>query len=62
MSLPDNSNNQIYQYFLIAKSKVKGAHTFDVKWILGIFDIPTYPNQILYYISLFDKIRYSLTY
>ena len=28
----------------------------------GIFDLPTYPNQILYYISLFSKIRCSLTY
>ena len=62
MSLPDNSNNQIYQFFLIAKSKVKGAYTFDVIALFGTFDLPTYPNQILYYISLFDKIRYSLTY
>jgi hypothetical protein len=29
---------------------------------LGIFDLPTYPNQILYYISLFSKIRCFLTY
>ena len=29
---------------------------------LVIFDLPTYPHQILYYISLFSKIRWSLTY
>ena len=27
-----------------------------------VFDLPTCPNQILYYISLFSKIRCSLTY
>ena len=27
-----------------------------------IFDLPTYPNQMFYYISLFSKIRCSLTY
>ena len=34
-----------------------GAFTYDVRCFLGIFDLPTYPNQILYYISLFSKIR-----
>ena len=34
--------------------------TSDVFW--GIFDLPTYPHQILYYISLFSKIRLDLTY
>ena len=29
---------------------------------LCIFDLPTYPNQRVYYISLFSKIRRSLTY
>jgi len=29
-------------------------------WV--IFDLPTYPNQMIYYISLFSKIRYTLTY
>ena len=29
---------------------------------LGISDLPIYPNQILYYISLCSKIRCSLTY
>ena len=29
---------------------------------LGIFDLPAYPNQILYYISLCSKIRCSLAY
>ena len=28
----------------------------------GIFDLPTYHHQILYYISLFSKIRWGLTY
>ena len=32
------------------------------RWFWDIFDLPTYPNQILYYISLFSKIRCSLTY
>ena len=40
----------------------KGAFTYDVRCFLGIFDLPTYPNQILYYISLFSKIRCSSTY
>ena len=39
-----------------------GASTYDVRWFWVIFDLPTYPNQIIYYISLFSKIRYSLTY
>ena len=40
-----------------------GAFIYDVRWFLGIFDLPTYPNQILdYYISPFSKIRCSLTY
>ena len=37
----------------------KGAFTYDVRCFLGSFDLPTYPNQILYYISLFSKIRWS---
>ena len=42
-----------------------GAFTYDVRCFLGNFDLPTYPirpNQILYYISLFSKIRCSLAY
>ena len=39
-----------------------GAFTYDVICFFGIFDLPTYPNQIHYYISLFSKIRCSLTY
>ena len=39
-----------------------GAFTYDVRWFWGISDLPTYPHQILYYISLFSKIRCSLTY
>ena len=39
-----------------------GAFTYDVRCFLGIFDLPTYPNQMIYYISLFSKIRCSLTY
>jgi hypothetical protein len=40
----------------------KGAFTYDVRCFGGIFDLPTYPNQMLYYISLFSQIRCSLTY
>ena len=40
----------------------QGAFIYDVRCFLGISDIPTYPNQILYYISLCSKIRCSLTY
>ena len=39
-----------------------GAFTYDVRCFLGIFDLPTQPNQILYYIRLFSKIRCSLTF
>ena len=35
----------------------KEAFIYDVRRFLGIFDLPTYPHQILYYISLFSKIR-----
>jgi hypothetical protein len=45
-----------------SNSNVKGAFIYDVRCFGGIFDLPTYPNQILYYISLFSKIRCSLTY
>ena len=38
-------------------SLFKGAFTYDVRCFEGIFDLPTYPNQTLYYISLFSKIR-----
>ena len=34
--------------------------TSDVFWVF--FDLPTYPNQMVYYISLFSKIRCTLTY
>ena len=40
----------------------KGAFIYDVRCFLVIFNLPTYPHQILYYISLFIKIRWSLTY
>ena len=40
----------------------KVAFIYDVRCFLGISDLPTYPNQILYYISLCSKIRCSLTY
>ena len=40
----------------------KGAFTYDVRCFRGIFDLCTYLNQILIYISLFSKIRCSLTY
>ena len=37
----------------------KGAFINDVRCFSGIFDLPTYPHQILYYISLFSKIRWG---
>ena len=40
----------------------KGTFTYDVICFLGIFDLLTYHNKIIYYISLFSKIRCSLTY
>ena len=40
----------------------RGAFTYDVRCFSDIFDLPTYPNQMLYYISLFSKIRCSMTY
>ena len=52
------------QFFAKSPPKIfpRGAFTYDVRCFLGIFDQPTYPNQILYYISLFSKIRSTLTY
>ena len=41
---------------------VKGAFIYDVRCFWGIFDLPTYPNQMVYYIGLIGKIRCSLTY
>ena len=35
--------------------------TSDVFWVFLTY-LPTYPNQMVYYISLFSKIRCSLTY
>ena len=29
----------------------EGEFIYDVRCILGIFDLPTYPHQILYYIQ-----------
>ena len=53
--------------FILSNSELltlynKGAFTYDVRCFGGIFDLPTFPNQILYYISLFSKIRWSLIY
>ena len=43
-------------YIIYGCSLLEYSHmTSDV--FLGIFDLPTYPNQILYYIILFSKIR-----
>ena len=42
---------------LSCEKLTKGAFIYDVRCFLGIFDLPTYPHQILYYISLFSKIR-----
>ena len=40
----------------------KRAFTYDVRCFSSIFDLPTYPHQILYCISLFSKIWWGLTY
>ena len=52
-----NSDCGVWNKYQISK----GAFTY-VRCFWGIFDLPTYPNQILYYISLCSKIRCSLTY
>ena len=45
------------------KNRDKGAFTYDIRCFGDIFDLLTYPNQILYYIgSLFSKIRCLPTY
>ena len=43
-------------------NEVHRKYIYDVRCFGGIFDLPTYPNQILYYISLCSEIRCSLTY
>ena len=39
-----------------------GAFIYDVRCFLSIFEVCNYPNQMVYYIGLFSKIRCSLTY
>ena len=52
--------DEIWYFFIIFFGK--GAFTYDVRCFSGIFDLPTYPHQILHYnINLFSKIRWSLT-
>ena len=46
----------------LLRNKFKGSIHIWRQIFLGIFDLPTYPHQILYYISLFSKIRWGLTY
>ena len=36
----------------------KEAFIYDVRCFLGTLDLPTYPHQMPYYISLFSKIRH----
>ena len=38
------------------------SHKYDVRWFWGIFDLPTLIRYFTTYISLFSKIRCSLTY
>ena len=47
---------------LISLQNPLGASTYDVRLFQVIFDLPTYRNQMIYYISLFSKIRWCLTY
>ena len=58
---PLSQHHIVYSLCLCLKNTV-GALTYDVRCFWGIFDLPTYPNQILYYISLFSRIRWGLTY
>ena len=57
-----NRQNQWFKMIWFRPILSKGAFTYDVRCFLGIFDLPTYHNQMVYYISLFSKIRCSLTY
>ena len=41
---------------------IQGAFTYDVRCFGGIFDLPTLIRYFTKYISLFSKIRRSLTY
>ena len=47
--------------FVFTLGSIHILMTSDVFWTFLTY-LPTYPNQILYYISLFSKIRFSLTY
>ena len=57
-SVPPDSGNLLN--FITKKMSIHsslGAFIDDVRCFLGIFVFPTYPHQILYYISSFSKIR-----
>jgi hypothetical protein len=60
--IPEPGPNEILVKVEAVGICARGAFKYDVRCFLGIFDLPTYPNQILYYISIFSKIRCSLTY
>ena len=48
--------------FEFMKTTLGSIHIWRQIFLEGIFDLPTYPNQILYYINLFSKIRCKITY
>ena len=62
LGFPETLKNLSSLKQLLFSSLHRGAFIYDVRCFSGIFDLPTYPHQILYYISLFSKIRWSLTY
>ena len=45
-----------------AKNQGKGAFTYNVRCFAGIFDLPTLIRYFTTYLSLFSRIRWSLTY
>ena len=44
------SEKRLKRYTTMGWNPTWGAFTYDVRCFGGIFDLPTYPNQMLYYI------------
>ena len=40
----------VYVAIIILPRSHMGAFTYDGRCFLGIFDLPTYPNQMVYYL------------
>ena len=56
-NLVNTNFTNTHYIFVVLTNLVKGAFIYDVRCFTGIFDLPTHPNQILHYISLFSIIR-----